>query len=186
VKFLYPRIRGLRNSPIRQRGATRLLPGLCCLDLDERLDDLFRGDSVVERDAELPAQWFECAQGGGDRHGDEGAGACVENVGAWPCVTEGVQRGQALEVRAVGGLTRAEFQELFQPPAEQSRGRVECGRIARIVLLGVGDGGSVGVKSTETWVVWWLDCLFLLVVLVGARGMAVDRVDPGDGRDLGK
>jgi transposase len=46
--------------------------------------------------------------------------------------------------------------------------------------------GAVGVKSTETWVGWWLDCLFLLVVLVGARGMAVDRVDPGDGRDLGK
>jgi hypothetical protein len=46
---------------------------------------------------------------------------------------------------------------------------------------------AVGVKSTETWVVWWLDCLFLLVVvLVGARGMAVDRVDPSDGRDLGK
>jgi hypothetical protein len=77
------------------------------LDVDECLDDLVGRDSVVERDADLSAKWFECPEGGRDRDGDQRSGRGVEGFGAGPGISEGVRGGEAFEVCGRGGSSGA-------------------------------------------------------------------------------
>src|SRR6266487_3106894 len=100
--------------------------------MDELLDDLFRSNTVVERDAQLTAQRLERAEFGRDSHRHERSGPYIQDVGPWPGVTEGMHRCQPGEVPGVGGLAGAELEEGLEPAAEQFRGSLQRGSVGAV------------------------------------------------------
>ena len=93
------------------------------LDMDEELDDLLFGHSVVQRDPQLSAQWFMRAEDRRDRYGNQCPAASVQ-TGSSPRVSKCMSGCEAHEVLADLGLPGAQWQKKWE--AEKSLSRSKC------------------------------------------------------------